>query len=257
MVMPEYLVFRLYGPLASWGGIAVGEYRPVEPSPTKSAILGLVGAALGVRRDDAVAQTRLRSDYMIATIVHRGSTLLRDFHTTQVAPERAKKNYWRFATRKEELSIPRDELKTILSAREYLCDALYTVCLKTTTADPIYSLVEIAEGLRHPHFVPYLGRKSCPMALPFQPQVVAGSNLREALEAVTFHDQDLLRSRPGGKPEERTTGMLYWEGDEETGFTTEARYTKPRRDLPIDRTKWQFVERDEHSARIEIPAGVQ
>lgn len=51
--------------------------------------------------------------------------------------------------------------------------------------------------------------------------------------------------------------MLYWEGDEETGFTTEARYTKPRRDLPIDRTKWQFVERDEHSARIEIPAGVQ
>lgn len=257
MAMPEYLVFRLYGPLASWGGIAVGEYRPVEPSPTKSAILGLVGAALGVRRDDAAAQAQLRRDYLVASIVHGGGTLLRDYHTTQVAPERAKKRYWRFATRREELSVPRDELNTILSTREYFCDALYTVCLRAATADPIYSLAEIAEGLRQPAFVPYLGRKSCPVALPFQPRVVAGSTLREALEAVTFHDRDLLRSRPGGKPEERAIGMLYWEGDEETGFAAEARYTKPRRDLPIDRMKWQFIERDEHAARIEIPAGVQ
>ena len=253
MAMPEYLVFRLYGPLASWGGIAVGEYRPAEQSPTKSAVLGLIGAALGVRRDDATAQARLREDYRVASIVHEGGTLLRDYHTTQVAPERAKKRYWRFATRREELSIPRDELNTILSTREYFCDALSTICLRAAAPDPLYSLVEIAEGLRHPVFVPYLGRKSCPVALPFQPQVVAGDTLREALEAVTFRDRDLLRGRPG----ERGMGLLCWEGDEETGFTAEARYTEPRRDLPVDRMKWQFAERDEHTARIEIPTGVQ
>ncbi len=98
--MPEYLVFRLYGPMASWGGIAVGEYRPGEKSPTKSAILGLIGAALGIRRDDAVAQARLRDSYRMATIAHAPGTLLRDYHTTQVAPEIARKRNWKFATRR-------------------------------------------------------------------------------------------------------------------------------------------------------------
>ena len=36
--MRAYLVFQLYGPLASWGDIAVGETRPSTPIPSKSAI---------------------------------------------------------------------------------------------------------------------------------------------------------------------------------------------------------------------------
>ncbi len=251
--MPEYLVFRLYGPMVSWGGIAVGEYRPAERSPSKSAVLGIVAAALGIRRDDTAGQACLRDGYLMASITHTRGTLLRDYHTTQVAPEIAKKRHWRFFTRREEMSIPRDDLSTILSTREYLCDVIYTICLREAGANPPYTLAEIAEGLRHPVFALYLGRKSCPLALPLQPQVVKGANLREALEKVTFHDDIYLRQVPG-----RTeTGILCWEGSEENGFATGAEYTVPRRDVPLDTMKRLFAERDEHEARIEIPAGVR
>jgi len=251
--MPEYLVFRLYGPLASWGGIAVGEYRPAERSPAKSAILGLIGAALGIRSDDAAAQARLRDGYLMATIAHTPGTLLRDYHTTQVAPRIARKRNWEFATRREELSIPREALNTILSTREYLCDAFYTVCLWGATGNLPYSLVEIAQSLKNPVFTLYLGRKSCPIGLPVQSQVITGANLYEALKTASFRDQDLLKWLPGKNAE----GMLFWEGNEEIGFHSGPVYSTPRRDLPTDRSKWLFEERIEHEARIEIPEEVR
>lgn len=251
--MPEYLVFRLYGPMVSWGGIAVGEYRPGERSPTKSAILGLIGAALGVRRDDAAAQAHLRDGYLMAAIAHTPGSLLRDYHTTQVAPDIARKRAWKFATRREELSTPRESLNTILSTREYLCDAFYTICLWKAEAEPPYSLTEIGERLRNPVFTLYLGRKSCPIAFPVQPQIVSGANLHEALETASFQDQDLLRMLPGRS----TEGMLFWEGNEETGFSTGPTYATPRRDLPTNRSKWLFEERIEREARIEIPKEVR
>ena len=52
--MRDYLVFQLYGQLASWGDIAVGETRPSALTPTKSAILGLVAAALRLKRPDTI-----------------------------------------------------------------------------------------------------------------------------------------------------------------------------------------------------------
>ena len=48
----EYLLFRLYGPLASWGEIAVGESRHTAAYPGKAALIGLLAAALGIRRDE-------------------------------------------------------------------------------------------------------------------------------------------------------------------------------------------------------------
>ncbi|EMO62112.1 CRISPR-associated protein Cas5 [Leptospira borgpetersenii serovar Pomona str. 200901868] len=50
--MKDYLVFRLYGPLVSWGNIAVGEYRPSDSFPTKSAIIGLISASFGFDRSE-------------------------------------------------------------------------------------------------------------------------------------------------------------------------------------------------------------
>ena len=50
--MREFLIFRLYGMMASWGDIAVGELRPTFDHPSRSAIVGLLAAALGIRRDE-------------------------------------------------------------------------------------------------------------------------------------------------------------------------------------------------------------
>jgi CRISPR system Cascade subunit CasD len=251
--MPEYLAFRLYGPMASWGGIAIGEFRPGERSPAKSAILGLIGAALGIRRDDVISQSRLRDGYLMATVAHATGSLLRDYHTTQVAPGSTRKGKGAFATRREEVSIPRGDLNTVLSTREYLCDTLYTVCLWGATDDPPYPLAEIAERLKNPVYTLSLGRKSCPLALPLQPQIVRGVNLREALNALSFHDETFLR----WLPDKGARGVLCWEGDDETGFSAVPSYATPRRDVPVDRSKWLFVGRVEHEARIDIPGGMR
>ena len=50
--MPDLVVFRLYGPMAAWGDIAVGEERPSFSYPTKSGVFGLLAAALGIGREE-------------------------------------------------------------------------------------------------------------------------------------------------------------------------------------------------------------
>lgn len=62
----QYLVFRLYGPMASWGEAAVGGDRPSGLAPSRSAVLGLLGAALGIKRDDASRLDALRASIGIA-----------------------------------------------------------------------------------------------------------------------------------------------------------------------------------------------
>ena len=84
--MKEYLVFRLYGPIVSWGDIAVGEERPTFMHPTKSSILGLLAAALGIRRNEESRHHQLAESYGYAVLVEAEGILLRDYHTTQVAP---------------------------------------------------------------------------------------------------------------------------------------------------------------------------
>ncbi|PAP57596.1 type I-E CRISPR-associated protein Cas5/CasD, partial [Salmonella enterica subsp. enterica serovar Braenderup] len=50
--MSQYLVFQLHGPMASWGVDAPGEVRHSQAQPSRSALLGLLAAALGIRRDE-------------------------------------------------------------------------------------------------------------------------------------------------------------------------------------------------------------
>jgi CRISPR system Cascade subunit CasD len=51
-MMSRYLLFQLYAPLVSWGAPAVGEVRHTDTIPTRSALLGILAAALGISRDN-------------------------------------------------------------------------------------------------------------------------------------------------------------------------------------------------------------
>ncbi len=52
--MARFLLFQLAGPLASWGEIAIGEDRHSAPYPGRSAVLGILASALGIRRAEEV-----------------------------------------------------------------------------------------------------------------------------------------------------------------------------------------------------------
>lgn len=61
--MSQYLIFQLHGPMASWGVDAPGEVRHTHELPSRSALLGLLAAGVGIRRDDTE-----RLNAFIATI---------------------------------------------------------------------------------------------------------------------------------------------------------------------------------------------
>ena len=178
-----FLVFQLYGDMASWGDIAVGEQRPSHAYPTKSAILGLLCAAQGITRDEDAAMAQLNAEVKMAIQVFDRGHFLTDYHTIQAAPQVAlkKKAY----TRKEELeALSRYQAAgsgnsgTILSSREYRMEAYYRVALQ---ADP--ERLRIFEAsLKEPAFVLYLGRKACPLALPLAPCVSEASFFEEAFD---------------------------------------------------------------------------
>ena len=127
--MTDYLVFRLYAPLASWGEAAVGETRPTNTYPGRGAIIGLLGAALGIRRDDEAGQNALFQGLRVAVKQYSPGSLLRDYHTAQVPATQSKVRY---RTRRDELNAPAKVINTILSSRQYRCDGLWTVAVWLT-----------------------------------------------------------------------------------------------------------------------------
>ncbi|MGE4504412.1 MAG: type I-E CRISPR-associated protein Cas5/CasD [Desulfovibrionaceae bacterium] len=178
--MQQYLVFQLYGPLMSWGDVAVGEERPSCDHPTRSGVVGLLAAALGVRRGEEQRLAALNRGLGLAVRADAPGLRLRDYHTVQVAKE-PKKGSW-YACRADELQAPDGWISTILSRREYLQDACFTACC-WRRGEGAPSLAELAEALRRPVFAPYLGRRACPPGLPFAPEVGAFAGPLEALAA--------------------------------------------------------------------------
>ncbi|MCX9014622.1 MAG: type I-E CRISPR-associated protein Cas5/CasD [Candidatus Methanoperedens sp.] len=243
--MTKYLVFRLYGPMASWGDVAVGTYRPTFDHPSKSAVMGLLAAAIGIRRDEDVKLRAIAESYDFAVRVDASGTMLRDYHTSQVPPSGTGRNLKHFATRKDELAVSKSDLKTILSTRDYYCDAVYTVCLWSKTDEVPYSLETLAQKLKEPEFVLYLGRKSCPLAMPVAAKVVSGANIQDVFGAM---DPDNLL----GNLKKDDSMRLYWEGTQDAGVP--AMHTITRRDDPLSRKRWQFADRMEHFAVVQ-PGG--
>lgn len=265
----EYLLFQLYGPLASWGDIAVGEYRPSYERPSKSAVLGLLAGARGVKRPNTIDEASERQqaeeihqhmahDYGFAVemaALRRARAkvesipfpvlgrLLCDYHTVQRPPAALiKKANCPVITRRDELSFPGHELATTVSARDYRQDVYARVAIWAKTDSPVFGLSELSRALEAPAFTPYLGRKACTPSLPFDPHIVQAGGWNEAFDKAQF------------KPLEGF-GLAFAESGTEGG-AVRIRYGETRegaelqrvtrRDEPSSRLRWQFAERIEY-----------
>ncbi|MBZ5488459.1 type I-E CRISPR-associated protein Cas5/CasD [Halomonas aquamarina] len=256
--MPHHLVFRLYAPMASWGEAAVGETRPTATYPGRSAIVGLIGAALGIRRDDDVGQRHLRESLQIAVKQRSPGLLLRDYHTVQAPPSQSKVTH---RTRREELSVPKDALNTILSSRDYRCDGLWSVAVRLAT-HAAWSLDDLKAALEKPRFALYLGRKACPLAAPLLPTLVEAENWRQALdhrfESALDPDRTWLALVGNEEKDKRLLRLpeevLYaWEGDADAldGSDTASESSEVW-DEPLHRRRWQFGPRLEHRRTVNV-----
>lgn len=239
--MHEFLVFQIYGPMQAWGDIAVGEIRPVMDHPGRSGVAGLLAAALGLTRDgtDAEAYLRMARSLRIAVRADVSGATLNDYHTTQTP---GKTKNVEFATRQEELMHRHQNL--IPTSRHYTQDGAFTACLSLT--EPIgWTLGALAEALRRPRFTVYLGRKTCPPSLPFNPLLKTFDTIEEALGEYPAADaflNRLLRRESAAAP-------VWWDIDMPTRISMLGEVT--RRDVPESRQgQFRFLRRTERYGRI-------
>jgi CRISPR system Cascade subunit CasD len=134
----------LFGPMQAWGGPSVGDNRATLPFPSRSGVLGLVAACLGIRRVDVDRLVELSSLTRVHIRVDAPGTPLVDDQTIQGNPR----------------SSPTRQ--TIQSKRTYLCDAAFVAIV--VCEPPL--IAEIAKALQYPVFSPSLGRRTCVPTLP-------------------------------------------------------------------------------------------
>lgn len=222
--MTDWLTFTLAAPMASFGEAPGNASRSTADRPSKSALTGLIGAALGVLRQDAAGQAALAEGYRFVTRSDQAGVPLRDFHTYQSLPS-AK---GRPMTRAEALAHP--EIVTSITRRDYRCDVLYRVALRAEEAAP-FPLAAVAAALNRPRFLLYLGRKSCPLARPLDPKIAEAASGRQAIDA---------RFAPV------RGAVIAAETEADLGPGESVRWRERRRDAPRDRTRWTFAARDDY-----------
>ena len=220
--------------MGSFGEIAVGERRMGWARPGRSAILGLIAAALGIERTDEVAHRNLETGLFYAVRTDAPGRPFIDYHTAQTPKARRQRT---FTTRREELEA--SDLYTVLSSREWRSDACFTVALWPRRNEPI-DLDAMAIALRQPRFVLYLGRKSAPLGLPLNPAIIEAETLRGAFEARLPNDEEeeiLKRIRIEGA----ARPMFAFDHDAPEAPT--ATRIERRRDAVVSRGRWQFADR--------------
>jgi CRISPR system Cascade subunit CasD len=134
------LLLRLAGPMQSWGTTSRFDQRDTGKEPSKSGVIGLLAAALGIDQEnwtDLEPLTQLK----MAVRHDRPGVLKRDYQTAQniISADRSKVH------------------ETAVTTRDYLADAVFLVALE----DEDRALLERAlTALQNPAWPLALGRKS-------------------------------------------------------------------------------------------------
>lgn len=246
--MQRALLFTLYAPLAAFGDIAVGERRVGYDRPGRSAVLGLLSAADGIKRDDEAALDALDRAWALALRVESAGALLQDYHTVQSRPSGRNKSW----TTRREMLANKHEIETLLSLRDYRCDPLITVAL--FPRDPALADADrLAGSLATPAFTLYLGRKACPLGLPPRPLIVQADSLADAFAAYDAQRSEPEKALRAALRLKDTRPRIYADTDLEAHLAPAFRIERVerRRDAPVNRRRWQFTLRDE---LVALPA---
>lgn len=138
------LLLRLAAPLQSWGADSKFEIRKTNREPTKSGVIGLLAAALGLARDDDQALQRLNG-LRFAVRVDQEGQLLRDYHTANnPTPDQV----WEARSRGKAPRAP------YVTKRYYLSDAIFLVGLES---EDEALLQQLQQALAHPVYPCVLG----------------------------------------------------------------------------------------------------
>jgi len=187
-----YLALLLDAPLQSWGYQSKFDRRTSFSQPTRSGLLGLICAAMGIDRAESSRLAEFANLEITALTLHNNGRLT-DFHT--VGGGWDKKKNKRNIVPKANGSVN----NTVVTRREYLQSSKFGIVI----CGPGNQLETIGEALRNPQWGIWLGRKSCIPAAPvmqglFDTETAALQHLcertecpqpsRVCREAISFED---------------------------------------------------------------------
>ena len=138
------ILLKFSGPLQSYGTSSHFQTRYTDYYPSKSAVLGLLAACLGYRRDEE-EKIRELSTLKFAVRIDQQGGLLKDYHIA--------------ITDKEIVEKP----QTYVTNRYYLEDALFVVAL--SGMDELIDT--LTKAIKSPYFQPFMGRRSLPVPVDF------------------------------------------------------------------------------------------
>jgi CRISPR system Cascade subunit CasD len=134
------LLIRLAGPLQSWGTRSRFDERDTDLEPSKSGVIGLISASLGIERTDWETNLEPLTKLRMGVRIDKPGMLRYDYHTAQEI-------------------ISADESKvhsTAVTKRYYLADAMFLVGLEGDAN----LLEKIHQSFLNPVWALSLGRKA-------------------------------------------------------------------------------------------------
>lgn len=161
------LTLRLAGPMQSWGASARFTRRTTERAPTKSGVLGLLAAAQGRDRGDDLSDLAALA---FGVRIDQPGTRLRDFHTAHHGVT--------------DKAMP-------ISDRFYLADAVFVAAVEGEHA----LIAALNAAVMAPHYLPFLGRRSCPPSCPVDLNVYADTDLFGALRTEPWQASKWVQRR--------------------------------------------------------------
>ncbi|MDP3480683.1 MAG: type I-E CRISPR-associated protein Cas5/CasD [Desulfoprunum sp.] len=182
--MKDFLILKLHGPMQAWGEHTFEGLRPSANFPTRSGLLGLLGACLGIARNERERLQALADSVGMAVRVDKRSMTNKD-GTSRVLRMVKITDYHTVKDARENYAGLKSH-ETIQTWREYLYDAEFTVALWNQPSAAV-TLDDLEAAVKRPFFTPYLGRRSCPISRPLFLSRILSSNELEALKMVTPH----------------------------------------------------------------------
>lgn len=212
------LLLTLAGPMQSWGSRSRFTTRGTELAPTKSGVIGLLAAALGMERTASLDKF---SGLRFGVRIDQPGRIERDFQTAR--------------TLDGSTSMP-------LSTRHYLADAVFLAGLEA--GDRAF-LDELAAAVAHPVFPLSLGRRAFPPAGPIRVSVVA-EDLETALRAAEWRASEWYRDTLKDQAVSLEYSMEALPGEQVSGTL---------RDAPVsfDPRRREYGWREVREGRIDLP----
>jgi len=148
--------------MQAWGTHTYEDFRPSNLYPTRSGLLGLLAACLGIERADHAGQAALAASVEFSVRVDTAITRFDDQSSIRKTGVKLPDFHTVLDARKVDGKVNKFP---VVSRREYLFDAAFSVAVGAKPG-ATFTLDVIAAALRRPLYTPTLGRRACPPTRP-------------------------------------------------------------------------------------------